>query len=297
MEKLDSIKMLPRFTELAKKMSPTSRVVLTPDGKDITTIGLWQRCKRFFTVSRVDRREANKNLVKMFEKAISEDYGSMAAKSFTASLSMNPTKLSARKINKIMKLAVCFPKVSADSQLSVPHVGSNANQTTTAPTEVPDLNTLEKETKELPQVDQAKLRVKEQLGNISANSTLSGRSFNNLVISATQIISGSAYAVVTKGDYEWETYTEICASGNTVDFPENVVFPIGHDGERNRDSGNLFIQDTICFVPDTHETAKSSGKDVLFPPNSKFVVSSTKFDDRGCLLVYLSLQADPTTEK
>ena len=53
----------------------------------------------------------------------------------------------------------------------------------------------------------------------------------------------------------------------------------------------------ICFVPNNYSTAQYTGSHVLFPPNSKFAVQSSHFNKRGCLLVYLSLQTDTTTEK
>ena len=266
MEKVSSTTKLPQFIELAKKMSPTSRVVLTPDGKSITTIGLWQRCKRFFTVSRVDRRKANEDLAKMFEKALSENHGSSLAKNCTSSLRSNPTKLSARRINRIMTGI------------------SNCK------------NRMEEERKKLPQVDQAKLRVKEQLGWISAKSTFRSGSFNNLVFPASKYTLGMACAVVAKGDYEWKTYKEICKPGNIMDFPEKVAFPV--DRKKDPDTNEHFAMGSICFVPDTHSIAiaKSTGSDMLFPPNTKFVVSSYNFDQRGCLLVYLSVHKDATTE-
>ena len=93
---------LADFRGLVQNMSPTSRVALAKDG-GITTIGLWQRCKRFFSVSSHKRGEDNVKLAMMLKAALEAEGGTGAGGSSARKLERNPTILSARRINRILR--------------------------------------------------------------------------------------------------------------------------------------------------------------------------------------------------
>ena len=101
MEPSSFVPSLEVFQRLANNMPLTSRVALGVNN-GITTIGLWQRCKRFFSVSRGDRRDENTELAKLLRKALKERYAEQVATESTARLFDNPTVLSARRINRIL---------------------------------------------------------------------------------------------------------------------------------------------------------------------------------------------------
>ena len=129
---------LARFQDLAKNMSPTSRLVAVDKGADIKEIGLWQRFKRFFNVSSVTRRAENKGLAETFKTALKEAYNSTAVDDCTKKLLENPTNLSARRITSILTSLAGSEKVSSTE--APPKEDGELQQAIEAqpPTEVPE---------------------------------------------------------------------------------------------------------------------------------------------------------------
>ena len=124
---------LARFQDLAKNMSPTSRLVAVDKGADIKEIGLWQRFKRFFNVSSVTRRAENKGLAETFKTALKEAYNSTAVDDCTKKLLENPTNLSARRITSILTSLAGSEKVSSTEAPPTEATETQSDEATDAP--------------------------------------------------------------------------------------------------------------------------------------------------------------------
>ena len=115
---------LADFKRQVKRMLPTSRVAFNKNG-EITTIGLWQRCKRFFSVKKGDRYQQNNRLREMLSNALQAEYGDIEKGKTYERLCEKPTVLSARRINRILGEAEELNKTNREESIGYNWIGSS----------------------------------------------------------------------------------------------------------------------------------------------------------------------------
>ena len=271
---ISSAENLAKFKEFACNMPRTSRVALNEKGK-ITKIGLWQRFKRFVSVTRGDRGKQNSRLAEILDQALENEYGRKAASIGIGKLTNNPTILSARRINIILNRAEenqpqsllafwFFDKKATNDILGIPIDTALYAQHEVVEGQFPIENYLvalakgNKEFKDL------------KFASITSSENYQGRSSFELY----------------RGGADWDFYKKKFKCGNIVIFPKGITFdPVE---EQEHEGQDLYKNNSIIFITDTHEKAKVHRNKVVFHPDTRFTITGLKFDVADCLQIFLA---------
>ena len=272
---------LADFRGLAQNMSPTSRVALAKDG-GITTIGLWQRCKRFFTVSSDTKRTNNAKLVDLLKKALEEEYKTDPVTTGLNKLVKSPTILSARRINRILKQVK-----QSDKQLDKNPASASRKVESAAGDQE------EKGTKEKIE-DEIKRDMKKDFNmmgmRLQNGGKLSYEDYNPAPNSPAPPVRSVFIEVKVSEETDLEALKDAFMPDSKVDFPAKTMFkcegafeiPKRIDGKKV-----IFISENNASVKNTSQTLMSRA---LFPTGSNFFVSSTKYNvEEDFLTVFLKL--------
>ena len=292
---------LADFRGLAQNMSPTSRVALAKDG-GITTIGLWQRCKRFFTVSSDTKRTNNAKLVGLLKKALEGEYGLDTGTTGLNKLVKSPTILSARRINRILQQVKPSAKNPTSALRKVEsaageQVKPSAKIPTSALTKVESAagDQEEKGTKEKIEDDIKSGMERDfdyygklQGGGLGKKVELRYEDYEPAPNSPALPDKSVYLEVKVPEETDLEALKDAYTPHSKVDFPERTIFKCeGAFSLEGKIDGKKVI-----FVNENNGNAKKFTDIVftraLFPTGSNFFVSSTKYNvEDGFLRVFL----------
>ena len=254
---------LADFQSLAQNMSPTSRVALAKDG-GITTIGLWQRCKRFFTVSSDTKRTNNAKLVDLLKKALEGKYGLDTGTTGLNKLVKSPTILSARRINRILQ------------QVKQSEKGTREK--------------IEDDIKSGMERDFNYCGKLQGGGGLGAKDELRYEDYKPEPYSPAFPDKSVFFEVEVPEETDLEALKDAYTPHSKVDFPEKTIFKCKGSAAIEKEIDGK----KVIFINENNGNAKkftdSPVTRALFPTGSNFFVSSTKYKaEDGSLTVFLKL--------
>ena len=276
---------LADFRGLAQNMSPTSRVALAKDG-GITTIGLWQRCKRFFTVSSDTKRTNNAKLVDLLKKALEGEYKTDPDTTGLNKLVKSPTILSARRINRILQQVEQSDKNPTSALTKVESVAGDQEEKGTK-------EKIEDEIKRDMKQDLffcEQLQKGEGTGRLGEKVELRYENYKPAPNSPALPDRSVHLEVKVPKETDLEALKDAYTPGSKVDFPEKTIFrckvPDADSLERRTDGKK------VIFINENNGNAKRFTASVvtraLFPTGSNFFVSGTEYNtEDGFLTVFL----------